>query len=132
MVHRFLFFIRVIFPSWNFFDQVGPAFKLSTRSQETEAWQEIVFSSQFHFSSLFFNPSLNLKLAQKSLVEHFSQDVQRSSTEDILHQATYKMLGSLIKGHWEAQNKKNLSFQFKIEVSHKKQDMILFISDWIS
>ena len=100
--------LRSLVPSWKFFEDVGHTPMLFFRSCEGDQvwseWQRFHRPIQRRAWNLFFNPELNLQLAEKSVLE---QAISDSSP------VTLKMIGDMIESHLPAQIQ---SYQFKISV----------------
>ncbi len=131
MIKHFLHLVRVIFPSWNFFDQTGYSFKLYFRNQHDQRWESLDLSCQLKPVSLFFNSEANYLLAQVGVIEHFTQEVQSLRADQIEKSTLYKMICSMIFAHLQNQKIDFKKTQFKIEAIDQNQRIEIYTSDWI-
>lgn len=131
MVKHFLHLVRVIFPSWNFFDQLGYSFKLYFRTQPNQHWEYVDLSCQMKPVSFFFNPKANYLLAQVSVIEHFAQEVQSLKADQIQNSTLYKMIRSMVLDYLQHQKIDFNKAQFKIETVDQNQPIEIYASDWI-
>lgn len=128
VLNNFLNLVRVLFPRWNFFDEIGYQFRLEYRFKDTEDWTLVGFNSQRLRFGLFFNPVHNLNLAQVNLIEHFSRDLQLSLPEQIENLDTFKMVKALVGLRAQA----NRQFQFRIQAYKQKLQTELYRSSWVN
>lgn len=122
----FLNLIRVLFPNWNFFDQIGHSLAIEYRSSNTDFWQTLELSASRGFTGLFFNPEVNLALAQGNIIEHFARDAQEQP-ENIENLSSYKMLRSMLKLNSPSVDK----IQFKLTARKDNEFQILYTSNWL-
>lgn len=125
MVKKVLNQIRVLFPRWNFFDQLGHRFHLKYRITEIENWTLIEFKSQWRLLNFFCNSTHNLTLAQVSAIEQFAQEIQNHPTNDIPNLTSFLLIKSLVE--IRSQSKK---FQFMIEAYKDQNHIELYVSPW--
>lgn len=126
MVAQFLNQLRVLFPRWNFFDQLGHRFYLKYKTTENQNWISIKFKSEWSLLNFFCNPDHNLTLAQISAIELFAQDAQMYDEQQIQNLDSFRLIRSLIGIH--AKTKK---FQFTLEAHKDGKILDLYISPWI-
>jgi capsule polysaccharide modification protein KpsS len=81
--HPWLFLLRGFFPSWRFFDAPGPQPRLFVRmlseDERWSAWTMYIPRAPFRLRDLFFNAENNLRLAEQTLIDHFSLELQSLS-----------------------------------------------------
>ena len=126
MVSQFLNQLRVLFPRWNFFDQLGHRFHVKYKTSENENWNLVEFESHWNLLNFFCNARHNLTLAQVSAIELFAQDTQNCSQENIPNLVSFKVIKSLVE---ERTNSK--TFQFMIEAYKDENQTILYTSPWL-
>jgi hypothetical protein len=77
---RRLFLLRVLFPSWRFFENIGVNSQLHVRWREVDApwseWREALVAPQRRWTALFHNPDGNLHFAKQSAVEHLVSEAE--------------------------------------------------------
>ena len=118
---------RALFPYWSFFDRVRFSYELRFREQGSENWEIISFNEKRRLLGLFFNPNINITMAQVNIIEHFVRDIheRQGSVEEF---TTYKMLRSLVK----FKINKSGTIQFKITAVGHAETTDVFLSDWTS
>jgi len=127
---QFLTSIRVLFPKWNFFDQLGHRFHLKYRESNSSNWSLLEFKSDRTFINFFFNPTHNLTLAQINIIEHFARDVQLHEPNQIESLVSFKLVKSLTEAYLPAFSKSD-SFQFLIEAYDQNSNFKLYESVWM-
>lgn len=127
---NFLHLIRVIFPTWNFFDQVGDAVELRFKLSEQMTWQTYNWERALKPWSLFSNASHNLRLAHYNVLEHFVSDLQ-TFDKDVETLTTYKLLRSFLVLDLLQRWPDTLKIQFQIRILQNGQKSELFSSPWI-
>jgi hypothetical protein len=76
--HSWLFLLRSFFPKWQFFHSLGQTPRLHYRHQTADEWSEwrkFTPRARRSPSQLFYNPHVNLALAEQNLVELLVQDL---------------------------------------------------------
>ncbi|NDD93292.1 hypothetical protein EBZ37_14580 [bacterium] len=77
---RRLFLLRVLFPSWRFFESIGVVSKLYVRVVDGEGgyqnWVPALKAPRVSWPNLFFNPRGNLYFAKQSAVEHLVSEIE--------------------------------------------------------
>ncbi len=126
MVLQFINQIRVLFPRWNFFDQLGHRFQLKYKTSENKNWNLVSFSSERKLLNFFCNADHNLTLAQISAIELFAQDLQKHDHELIPNLESFKIIKSLVDVTSEAEK-----FQFRIEAYTDQESVVLYTSTWL-
>ena len=117
-----LHWLRVLFPRWNFYDQVAYHFDLEFQIGERD-WTRIPFVEARRRFGLFLNPSVNLTLAHVNILEHFAQDVHSVTT--------YQMLLSLLRVKFQEFGLNPESFRFRVIALRPNERIELYVSDWI-
>ncbi len=100
--------LRSLVPSWKFFEDIGHTpillFRSSEDGQVWDEWQRFHRPIPRHIWNLFFNPELNLQLAEKSVIEQALSDQSKVSLQ-------------MIKDMIDSRLPESLSFyQFQISV----------------
>lgn len=76
---RLLDILRVLLPSWQFFDDVAGSptllIRCGAKDGELSPWQTVSLASPRKTGSLFIHPRGNLALAHHTLLEHLLSDV---------------------------------------------------------
>lgn len=128
---RFFSLFRVLFPSWRFFEDVGPVSRLYYRYQLSNGklsdWMETPKFPQKKWHNLFFNPEGNLFLASHSLIDQAISDVNERSPNDksdFSETVSYRLLRNLVEVDMiqSGLDPNQVPFQFKIEVWQSKSD----------
>ncbi|UOF00645.1 hypothetical protein [Bdellovibrio reynosensis] len=89
--------MRVLFPNWNFFNQVAYEFSLWVLAPGAAEWTLLPFHQERQPLGFFVNSEVNLALAELNLLEHFAQDLQSDlAEEDVTQLTTFKMVRSLV------------------------------------
>ncbi|AZZ36284.1 hypothetical protein CIK05_05595 [Bdellovibrio sp. qaytius] len=88
--------LRVLLPSWNFFDRAGDQFELQI--QKSDSWQNFFESAQppRNFSNLFLNGPYNLRLAYKSNIDRFMSEAQGLTRTEIEALESYQFILRMI------------------------------------
>jgi hypothetical protein len=78
---RRLFLLRVLFPSWRFFENIGVNSKLQVRWREASGawgeWRDGLRPPPRAWSAVFHNPRGNLHFARQSAVEHLVAEAEQ-------------------------------------------------------
>jgi hypothetical protein len=127
VVDQFIHQLRVLFPKWSFFDQLGHRFYVKYQTAENKNWTRLEFKSQWKLLNFFCNPIHNLTLAQMSAIDQLARDVQSHDQDEIPYLNSFLIIKSIVATYTEA-----ASFQFAIEASKDKSRTILYTSPWIS
>jgi hypothetical protein len=137
-----LLLIRVFFPSWKLFDQIGHVSQLyyrvcSDEISDFEEWKPSVIHSYSHsrmnshmhtqrkFSDLFLNSHGNLQLAYQSLVDRLvsdTQDLYESPPHVLLETVSYRLVQNRIQKeilNTQDGRKNSVRFQFKIVIDQE-------------
>lgn len=72
----FMNLIRVLFPSWSFFDQVETRVLIEAKPAGSSAWTELTAQSEHSLGALFHNPSVNLNHAIENVLREFLRDMK--------------------------------------------------------
>lgn len=67
MVRLFQLFLPVLFPSWRFFEEIGPSPRIEIRTEGSDTWTElwpipVRLSVAQYLQRLFYNPDWNRRL----------------------------------------------------------------------
>ncbi len=77
---RRLFLLRVLFPSWRFFENIGVNSWLQVRSRASEGewteWQNALTPPLRSWTAILHNPEGNLYFARQSAVEHLVAEAE--------------------------------------------------------
>lgn len=113
--------LRSLVPSWKFFEDVGHTpvlfFRVSESDQVWSEWQRFHRPIPRRAWHLFFNPELNLQLAEKSLIEQAITDSSPVSLE---------MIADIIQSHLPTEIH---SYQFKILVFDGTESEEVYLSE---
>jgi hypothetical protein len=127
---RVLAMLRVLLPSWRFFDEVEGSPTLMLRSGavtgELGPWQAVSLGAPRGPASLFINPRGNLALAHHTLLEHLLDDVAElddqldhrldgaAAAEAVEQLVSYQLVVRLAKARLGGDGPRR--FQFKLTV----------------
>lgn len=132
MFVQLLDLIRILFPKWSFFDQLGYRFHLKFRESDSSKWTFVHFESPGpSVLKLFFNPTHNLTLAQISAIEQFSREVQINDPENANQLDSFKLVKAITEFYIEKYFSSVETFQFKIEAHSKNSKVDLYTSAWL-
>ena len=123
--------LRVLFPSWNFFDRKGEQFELQFQnmSDKSALWQMFFISaSPRNFLNLFFNAPYNLQLAYKSNVDRFMAEAQGLTRAQIENLESYKFIERMISFERIKAQKLTGEFRFRLLLTNGEE---IFMSDRI-
>lgn len=71
-----IYFLRSLFPQWNFFDEVGNNFTFWLKETPDQPWTKLEFNSTYSLKNLFINSAHNEKLAELSFLQNFCSRLQ--------------------------------------------------------
>jgi hypothetical protein len=119
-MRKWLFLLRAFFPSWRFFDDVGPELRLEIRFGKNEAqfgrWQNALPPIRRSLTNLPVNPQGNFLHACHNLLNHLSGDIQESQDlNSVPELATYKLVRNLAR--FQVFERMNPPFQFQFRLS---------------
>ncbi|MBU6374529.1 MAG: hypothetical protein KGQ59_00895 [Bdellovibrionales bacterium] len=143
---RRLFLVRVLFPSWRFFESIGVVARLYVREVDGERgyqnWTPALKAPPLSWSNLFFNPHGNLYFAQQSAVEHLVSEIEESEEGGSLieHSPAFALVHSIARdsirsGVASANGSLSFSNGFQFKVSLLDEDGVeedLMISPLLS
>ncbi|MFN8573968.1 MAG: hypothetical protein U0132_18060 [Gemmatimonadaceae bacterium] len=94
--------LRVLVPSWRFFDAVGSSPLLLARTGPTPdtlgAWQIVIQPPPRAFWHLVWNPQGNLSLAYHTAVERLASEVDLAPTaRDLTNSVSYQLVLNLVE-----------------------------------
>lgn len=115
--------LKLIIPSWRFFDKAGYIAKLEyrTKSAQSDCSEWIVWPTKpiLNIWSLFINARGNLYLAQQALIEQLLEDarsLQKNKTNNSLENTTsYKLILNALRAEI-GKDSKDTFFQFKVSL----------------
>ncbi len=113
-------FIRVLIPTWRFFDRLGRVPELLFRVKfggKFGPWLPVLEKPTRKFYHLFLNPEGNLHLAYNTLVDRVLDDSQNKSI-DFENQISFQQIKNLV--HQKAltsATKETTHFEFKVSVT---------------
>lgn len=117
--------LRVLIPSWRFFDDVGHVSKLFYQTNLATQWQPCFQPQPRHWYQLFLNPQTNLRMALNSLVERLVSEISEAteaSKDQIPQSVSYQLVENLVRHQARSQNVNIKTFRFKIIVSDPAAD----------
>ncbi|XGC80635.1 hypothetical protein ACES2L_15010 [Bdellovibrio bacteriovorus] len=128
-IKKLINLIRVLFPNWNFFNQVAYEFNLWVLAPGATDWTLLSFDQKRKVLGVFVNPEVNLALAKLNLLEHFAQDLQSDlADEDVTQLTTYRMVKSLVTEKL-IELKIDPKARFKLVANNPSETLDLFVSD---
>jgi hypothetical protein len=118
-MRKWLFLLRAFFPSWRFFDDVGPELRLEVRFGEHEAalceWQNALPPIPRSISNLLVNPRGNFLHACHNLLNHLNADIQDSpDLKRVDELTTYKLVKNLARFQAFESVSPPFAFQFRL------------------
>lgn len=132
--HPFNGVLRLLFPSWKFFDRPGHLIRLDYRLQHADSaitsnWQPVLQSQKRTWTCLFLNPQGNLHLACQSLVEQLVTQIQNTpenQLDSIFESTSYQLVKNLAYSH-AIQNSglKNQYSFFQLRITIDEDDTLV-------
>lgn len=115
-----MFLLRAFFPSWRFFDDVGPELRLEVRFGDNEErfglWQNALPPIARSMTNLPVNPRGNFLHACHNLLNHLNGDIQESANlQTVPELATYKLVRNLAR--FQVSERIDPPFQFQFRLS---------------
>lgn len=137
-----LFLLRSFIPNWRFFHALAFTPRLFVRTKADGAdwsdWSMMIPRGRRKISHLFYNPDLNLAMAEQTLVEHLATDINDLPEGAQIEQTTtYPMVERLVRLKLLPSESSRSHFQFCVCLiaSDKpvdfEQDMILLSPDLV-
>jgi len=120
---RALVWLRALFPSWRFFEDLGPAPVLEWREGPTEealgSWRPALAMPQRRLTATVFNPEGNLRFAEYALVEHLLSDlddVPDEAPERVTALVSYRLVERIVRAERSAAPSEPAGrfFQFRV------------------
>lgn len=122
---RRLFLLRVLFPSWRFFENIGVNSLLQVRSRASEGrwteWQNALAHPRRGWGAVFHNPYGNLIFARQSAVEHLVSEAELQSeklSDSVAYAVVTKIAEESVQMRWNSDSAAPSApiseFQFKI------------------
>lgn len=120
--HPLVALVRVLFPSWRFFDdvQVAPVLLVRTASGDGAfgEWLPLLSPPRREWPlSLAWNPGGNLHLAEQVLLERLLADVaewDETRGDDVDDLVSYELVVNLVRARLPAASGASTRFQFKL------------------
>jgi hypothetical protein len=113
---RRLQLMRVIIPSWRFFDQPDEPLLLETRVNTKDAWIPLLTPRRRPFYAVIFNPGGNLRFAMHALLEQFISDLEDG--DEIAIDVSSALVQNLVKQQLTERGVVGpKSFQFRIRTT---------------
>jgi len=113
--------LRVLIPSWRFFDDVGHVSKLFYQVDTAQKWQPCFQPQARHWYQLFLNPHTNLRLALNSLVDRLMSEISainpQANKDQLPQSVSYQLVENLVRHQVRSLLPKAQSFRFKIVIS---------------
>ena len=108
---KWIFLLRAFFPSWRFFEDVGPELSLEVRAGATEGqlgeWRAALPPIGRSFNNVILNPQGGFLHAAHNLLNHFASDIQ--DYENIGKRPAYALVKNLAR-----QSVQGRYFQFRL------------------
>ena len=133
-----LFLFRSLFPSWQFFHGLGRVPRLYYRCKrlhhessgiltpaEWSDWVLYLPKMRRSLRYLIFNPEVNLKLLEQTLIEQLTRDcmdIQKDS--EVSKLVSYRMVDRLVRKILRSQKYEANEFQFRIMSPELGQDLV--------
>lgn len=126
--------LRVLFPSWKFFEEVGSALSLEYRihgpNGEVGEWTETLHRPAPHCYSFLFNPEGNLFLAAQSLLQRLEEEIGSSDPQAggaIEHTTSFQLVKRLVSFQIRERTGECSRFQFRIGRTEARQPREYFV-----
>jgi len=133
-----MIFLRILFPSWKFFDRIGPVATLfyQLSGSDSTKWVACLSPPKRSFLHLLLNSTGNIYLAQQGLVDRLVMDINKMSNAEtgadkITHTTSYQMILRLVINTIKQSGLKKASFRFKIGVHTPSESYDAIISNEI-
>ena len=96
---RRLQLMRVIIPSWRFFDQPDEPLRLEWRANTESGWTPLLTPRRRPFFSIIFNPNGNVSFAAHALLEQLISDLSDSDSNgnEIAIQVSSALVQNLVR-----------------------------------
>lgn len=134
----FIYLIRALIPSWNFFDHVNYQFGLEFKVSGSEKWENVTFQRKNDLFGLLINPEINMDMAQVNIIEHFAYDIQdlifkdpKIRFKDVQRLTSFKLLKSVLRIQLKNYQIAHSTIQFKIVATNLNEIKDIYISDWV-
>lgn len=97
-------FLRALFPSWRFFEELGEVpglkFRMVQDGDADRGWTECFASEPRRARMLFLNSRGNLRLAANSLIEQLTDDLSEmpdGTESEIINSVSYALVTRLVR-----------------------------------
>lgn len=125
--------LRSLVPSWKFFEDIGDTpfldfrFQIGTSggSENKKDWQSAHPQHQRKLFQLFFNPEINLHLAERSALQHFVQHYSEDKNS-LNTQVSLEIIQNIVRQRIPLEA---VTFEFKITLSSKQSSFIFYQSE---
>ncbi len=114
--------LRSVVPAWRFFEDVEATTELYIRVAPEEAddfgpWQAALTAPPHRWTRLIFNPAGNLALAEQSLVEALSSELDGCAFERVTELVAYRLVQELVKQRLRERGAEGGGrYQFRLDV----------------
>ncbi|MCB0348432.1 MAG: hypothetical protein KDD37_06325 [Bdellovibrionales bacterium] len=122
---------KCLFPSWKFFDQVGPVAKLyyQTEPLTENNWTPCLNTAKRNLFNIFLNPKGNAYLATQGLVDNLVTKLNSiENLDDIVLTTEYKLVVNVVRQITRQTRPQSKSFRFKINVTTPQENYDTLIS----
>ena len=130
MNKNFLRHLRSLFPSWNFFDDLGNNYELWSRicysKNHLSPWEKcLIRKHQRTIFNLLLNSHENLRFAYQTVIEHCVQEIQDSPfIKNYDSSVSYNLLLKVAK-KYETQKNPHSKNNFQFKITSNGEDILL-------
>jgi hypothetical protein len=119
---RAFVWLRAFFPSWRFFEDIGPVPTLRWRAGASAdalgPWRDAHTPHARPWTALLYNPKGNLTFAEHALVEHLLidlDDVPDAAPDDAAQLVSYRLVQRVVEAQARAAGGAGL-YQFRVDL----------------
>ncbi|MFP5519165.1 MAG: hypothetical protein ACLGGX_04635 [Bdellovibrionia bacterium] len=87
-----MYFLRVLFPTWRFFEKQGHTFQVWLQLKNQTSWTPLIPKNRHSIKYLFFNPYGNFQHAIRSCAEQFIIEISKNTSQNIENNPRYLTL----------------------------------------
>lgn len=116
--------LRLIFPNWRFFSQIGHTFEVLLTQDQGQTWDVAFPKSERSWKQLFWNPEVNLQLALYSCCEQLAIEWSETTPHPKNIQSRLQTIESLIYLKSPI-HLKGYPWQFKIMILKQGENLSL-------